>query len=89
MSGELKAQALKNALAEEARRMETLKQKRNTLLRECPELAHPEKIEEQLTNEKKKVQNDVDSFHFKKISNSELYCKKSKNLLFFLCIMLN
>lgn len=78
MSGELKAQALKNALAEEARRMEALKQKRNTLLRECPELAHPEKIEEQLTNEKKKVQNDVDSFHFKNVVVADDYASEIK-----------
>ena len=76
--GELKAHAVKGALAEENQRIETIKQKINTLLKECPELAQPEKIEEQLANVKKNIQNDVDSFHFKNIVVANDYASEIK-----------
>ncbi len=76
--GELKVQALKNALAEEKQRIETIKKKINTLLKECPELAQPEKIEEQLANVKENIQNDVDSFHFKNIVVADDYASEIK-----------
>lgn len=66
--GELKTQAIKKCLAEENQRIEAMKQRIRALLIECPDLASPEKIEEQLANVKTSVQKDIDRFYFKGIT---------------------
>ncbi|MBQ2999013.1 MAG: hypothetical protein IJD64_00985, partial [Clostridia bacterium] len=76
--GELKAQAVRNALAEEDRHIETVRQKLRTLLLVCPELAQPEKIEEQLAGVRKNIQKDIDSFYLKNISVAVDYASEIK-----------
>ena len=85
--GELKAQAVRNALEEEDHRIETVKQNIRALLYACPELARPEGIEEQLANVWKNIQKDIDRFHFKNLDvvcdyASEIMLPFAKNTFF-------